>query len=453
MFRAQGPLLSLRQLAIDADNITEGMYVSKLDRPWLETPFLFQGFEIRERSEIDLLRQYCNVVYIDIDRGELPDETRKHLVRSQGASRDVADRPVQRMGSRPPSAFRRWLKHAFIRLGMYDKAAAAVSDEREPYPVQTTVRAAEEQARQAYRKLAEHHKDMVDMATVKSEVRIGVLRRAVQPAIESVLRNPNALAWTVFSRKRSNEDYNRSVGTAVWCLLFGRQLGFEREMLDDLAVGGMLLDIGNARIPRSYAATAGAIAPDKYVAVQKHVDLGVEILECSKGVTENVYDMVRCHHERADGSGYPQKLRGNEIPAFGRIAAIADCYDAMTTISPYSPPMAAYDAARELNDMRGKQFATEVVEQFLTTMGMFPVASIVELSDGSVAIVVEQNPGNVLKPKVLQLLDRNRTPLAEPRVIELRDLPVDVTHSEALWIEQGHEHGAFGIDPLRIFKG
>ena len=442
--------MGARQLAIDVANVMEGMYVSKLDRPWLETPFVFQGFEVRERSEINLLKQYCDIVYVDIDRCELSDAQIQYLVQSEGLPQP-SPQPVRRRETREPGALRRGLGRLFMRLGMFDKAVAVTADD-EKYPIQTTVRAEAEQAREAYRKLAEHHRNMVDMATVKSEVRMGALRRAVQPAIESVLRNPNALAWTVFSRKRSNEEYNRSVGTAIWCLLFGRQLGFDREMLDDLAVGGMLLDIGNARIPRSYAATEGSISAKQYVALQKHVELGVEILDCSKGVTENVYDMVRCHHERADGSGYPQKLTGSQIPPFGRIAAIADCYDAMTTISPYRPPKAAYDAARELNEMRGKQFATEVVEQFITTMGMFPVASIVELNNGAIGVVLEQNPNNVLKPKLMLLLDGNKERLKETRVVELRDLPADVTHSDALWITKGHEHGVFGIDPLRIFK-
>ena len=223
-------------------------------------------------------------------------------------------------------------------------------------------------------------------------------------------------------------------------------------MLDDLAMGGMLLDIGNSRIRPGIAATRGRISSEQYDELRQHVDLGLEILECSKGVTDNVADMLRCQHERADGSGYPHGLRGNQIPGFGRIAAIADCYDAMTSISPYSQPMAAYDAARSLNEMRGKEFAAEVVEQFLATMGMFPVASIVELSNGAVAVVLEQNPGNILKPKVMLLLDKQHKPLAEPRIVEMRDLPMDVTHSDALWIVKGYEHGAFGIDPLRIFK-
>jgi hypothetical protein len=114
--------------------------------------------------------------------------------------------------------------------------------------------------------------------------------------------------------------------------------------------------------------------------------------------------------------------------------------------------MAAYDAARTLNDMRGKAFAAEVVEQFLATMGMFPVASLVELNDGSVAVVLEQNPNNVLRPKLLLLLDQDRKPLQKPRILEMRDLPLDATHSGALWIVSGHEHGAFGIDPADIFS-
>jgi hypothetical protein len=162
--------------------------------------------------------------------------------------------------------------------------------------------------------------------------------------------------------------------------------------------------------------------------------------------------MVACHHERFDGSGYPQGLYGNQIPPFGRVAGIADCYDAMTSERPYSKPMAAYDAARTLNGFRGKEFAPEVVEQFLATMGMFPVASLVELNDGSVAVVLEQNPNNVLKPKLLLLLDRNRAPLPKPQLVELRDLPLDASQSGALWIVKGHEHGAFGIDPANIFE-
>jgi HD-GYP domain-containing protein (c-di-GMP phosphodiesterase class II) len=444
--------LNRKQIAIDAASVTKGMYVSKLDRPWLETPFIFQGFEIREHAEIDLLQKHCEIVYIDVDRGDLSDMQVQHLIQTQGVSTTPAP-TIERVESKEPGRFQRWLQGLLMRLGLYRQAVSVAVDEQVTYPIQSTVRGEASEARDAYLQLAEHHRNMIEIATVKSEVDFDALRDAVQPAIESVLRNPNAMAWTVFSRKRSDEKYNRSVGTAIWCLLFGRQLGLERDVLDDLALGGLLLDVGNARIPRSIAGTEGKISPNQYEELQQHVQLGLEILDCSRGVPKNVVDMVRCHHERADGSGYPEGLRGNQIPGLGRIAAIADCYDAMTTVSPYSQPMAAYDAARALNDMRGKEFAAEVVGQFLATMGMFPVASIVELNNGCIAVVLEQNPNNVLKPKVMLLLDSKHEPLPERQVVEMRDLPADVTHSNALWIVQGHEHGAFGIEPADIFKG
>ena len=428
------------------------MYVSKLDRPWLETPFIFQGFEIREQAEIDMLQRYCSVVYIDVDRGQLSDDQVRRLIQIQRQPRVSSPQRPARRKTREPGKFIRWLQKLLTRLGFFRQAATLASSGQEGYRIQTTVRAEATEARNAYRALDQYHKELMDRATIRGNVRTDELRRAVQPAIDSVLRNPNALAWEVFSRKRSTENYNRSVGTAIWCLMFGRHLNFDREMLEDLAMGGMLLDIGNSMLPKSIAATSGAITDEQKGMLRQHVEFGTRILADSQGVTQPVADMVGCHHERFDGSGYPRGMLGNQIPPFGRIAGIADCYDAMTSETPYSTPMAAYDAARALNDMRGKEFAAEVVEQFLATMGMFPVASLVELNDGSVAVVLEQNPNNVLRPKVLLLLDQNRAPLPQPKVVEMRDLPLDATQSGALWIVSGHEHGAFGIDPAGIFK-
>jgi HD-GYP domain-containing protein (c-di-GMP phosphodiesterase class II) len=443
--------LSIKQVPIDVAKVVEGMYVSKLDRPWLETPFIFQGFEIREQAEIDMLQRYCSIVYIDVERGKLtPDQVRRliQLQRQPGKPRQQAA-PRK---TKEPGKFLRWLQKLLIRLGLYRQAATLAASGQEGYRIQTTVRAEADAARDAYKVLARHHKQMIDRATVRGSVLAEELQQAVQPAIDSILRNPNALAWTVFSRKRSSEHYNRTVGTAIWCLMFGRHLNFDRAMLEELAMGGMLLDIGNSMLPKSIAATAGAIPEEQKAMLRRHVEFGAQILSQSAGIPQTVADMVSCHHERFDGSGYPRGLYGNQIPPFGRIAGIADCYDAMTSDTPYSKPMAAYDAARALNDMRGKDFAAEVVEQFIATMGMFPVASLVELNDGSVAVVLEQNPSNVLRPKVLVLLDENRAPLPQPKLLEMRELPLDATHSNAKWIIGGHEHGAFGIDPANIFS-
>jgi hypothetical protein len=161
--------------------------------------------------------------------------------------------------------------------------------------------------------------------------------------------------------------------------------------------------------------------------------------------------MVQYHHERADGSGYPKKKVGHHIPVYGRIAAVADCYDAMTTKTLYSPAQAAYDSASELNDMRGKEFQAEVVGQFLQMIGMFPTGSVVEFSDGVVGVVLEQNRQNPLRPKVMLLKDSNGEPFDQPQILDMQKLSDGDRGSKAVSITKGHEHGAFGIDPLNYF--
>jgi HD-GYP domain-containing protein (c-di-GMP phosphodiesterase class II) len=304
----------------------------------------------------------------------------------------------------------------------------------------------------AFDAACDFHGSMLQKITQNSSVDINSVRLTMRPVIDSILRNPNAMAWVIFSRKTTPEDYNRAVATAVWCVMFGRHLAFDRQRLEDLAVGGLLLDIGNLGLPESVRGAKGDLTHQQHMLQRKHVDIGVEILRASKGVPENVMDMVRCHQERADGSGYPAGLRGNATPSFGRIAAVADCYDAMTSAKTYSSASGGYDAARALNDMRGKEFQPEVVEQFLRAVGMFPTGSIVELNDGTAGVVLEQNPDNALRPKVLLLRDSSHEPLSSPRIKQLRDLPADATSRKALWIVNGHPHGTFGINPRKIFS-
>ena len=332
--------LSIKQVPIDVEKVCEGMYVSKLDRPWLETPFIFQGFEIREQAEIDMLQRCCSIVYIDVERGKLTDDQVRRLIQMQRKPAKAPPQPARRK-VKEPGKLLRLLQKLLARLGLYRQAATLASAGQEGHRIQTTVRAEADAARDAYKILAKHHKKMMDTATVRGNVSMEELQQAVQPAIDSILRNPNALAWTVFSRKRSSENYNRTVGTAIWCLMFGRHLNFDRDMLEELALGGMLLDIGNSTLPKSIAATAGAISEEQKAMLRQHVELGAKILSQSQGVTQTIADMVSSHHERFDGSGYPRGLYGNQIPPFGRIAGIADCYDAMTSETPYSKPMAA----------------------------------------------------------------------------------------------------------------
>jgi len=426
------------------------MYVAMLDRPWLETPFVFQGFEIQDKFEIELLQSYCRYVYVDVDRGKMSATDIRALLSSR------KERPTSKpSGIKQTHHDKGWLarfRALILRMGLGRLLISSAKGAISGYKISSTVRGEAALANKAYELLSAQHRSILERASQEGLVDMEGVAKAVTPTIESVLRNPNAIAWTIFSKKRGGRYYNRAVATSVWAIMFGRQLGFDREALQDLAVGGLLLDIGNVNLSADILNMEGAITIEQYEHLSHHVQLGLEILRASKGVSQNVIDMVRCHHERADGSGYPDKLTGTNIPIYGRIAGIVDCYDAMTTKTSYSPATAAYDAARELNDMRGEQFQTEVVEQFLLTIGMFPTGSVVALNNGKVGVVLEQNQSHPLRPKIMLLLDNARQPFSRPKILDMRKLKEEASNPKAVWIEKGHEHGAFGIDPSKYFS-
>ena len=443
-------LYNAETITIDSSDASIGMYVSRLDRPWLETPFVFQGFTVKDRTELELLQSYCHTVYVDIRRSGLTRLQVSNLMRSSPLRSHSAQAE-----SRNKKANGKWfrrLRNLLLRFGFLREQQAESAPGVDGHKVTSTMRGEAQKAFAAYKALVSQHREVVKFVGRKGSLPAGVLNKAVQPLIESILRNPDAMAWTIFSRRDNGRGLSRAVATSAWCVMFGRHLGFDRDALNDLASGGLLLDIGMLRVPAHILNNEGELTSQQHSIMSEHVEFGLQILERSGQISKNICDMVRFHHERADGTGYPQGLQGNKIPIYGRIAAIVDCYDAMTTTNAYSPAYGAFDVARSLHEMREKEFAAEVVEQFLCTVGMFPTASVVELNDGTIGLVLEQNRDNALRPKVMVLLNKDHSRLSKPKILEMRDLPLDATHARANWITKGHEHGAFGIDPKDFFN-
>jgi HD-GYP domain-containing protein (c-di-GMP phosphodiesterase class II) len=442
----EAAILHLAQIPVETTKLCVGMYVSMLDRPWLETPFVFQGFEIKDRHEIEQLQSYCSLVFIDVDKGRVSEAEIRALV-----ARDRKPRVSTSM-QRVEASRKHWLVRLLERLFL--RKAGQKAEHGRPlvvtHPITATVRSEAPRAREAYEVCAGAYLSLTEQARRDGVVDLDEVRSAVAPIIDSVLRNPDAMAWTVFTGKRSSRNYSRAVATSVWSTMFGRHLGFDPGALEKLAIGGLLLDIGNVELPEDIVHAEGAITLDQFEVVRRHVNAGLRIVQASGGVDAAISDMIRYHHERFDGSGYPIGKKGSEIPIYGRIAAIADYYDAMTTRTSYTPAMAAYDAARELKEMRNRQFHGEVVDQFLHTIGMFPTGSVVELSDETLGLVLEQNRSNPLRPKVILVRRKGGEAFESPRIVDMQALPTEGEGN--IWIARGHEHGAFGIDPLQYFN-
>ncbi len=380
------------------------MYVSELDRPWLETPFLFQGFQLRSDEDVCAVRSHCREVVIDTrvdeDGPEVP------------APRRPPGEPVEAM-----RGLKAELKQA---SGIHVAVYASVEDV---------------------------------MGDLKSSGRLDIqkLEAAVLPMVDSVLRNPAAMSCLMRIRRKGGYLYSHSLASSVWATTLGREIGLDRDALRVVALGAMLLDVGKTRIAATILDKPGKLAPDELALMRCHVEFGLEIVREAGDVDPRVLDMVANHHERHNGSGYPQGLKGDQIPVYGRMAGIVDTYDAMITSRPYASTQSSYGALRQLRSLGGIEFQSELVDQLIQAVGMFPTGTLVLLNTGEVAVVTAQSRMRRLRPEIMIILDAGKQPLADYRVVDLNQVSATADDQSSLWIEQGLEPGAFGVDPAEYY--
>lgn len=426
--------MSLEPIA--AEDLSLGMYVAQLDRPWLETPFLFQGFTIKDTAEIAELQRHCRHVYIERAKSIGVAATKAVPVRSQS-------KPKERSWS-----FKR-LKQIFRRDTLEPVATCAKPGEFYVNTVSTSTELP--QARAILTQASSLFAEMMAQVRQGAKLDVTVLEQAVSPMLESLLRNGDAMAWLARIKQTDDYTYGHSVSCSIYAIAFGRHLGLPKEDLHALGLGGLLLDVGKTKIPRELLGKSGELTAAEMRMMRDHVRYGLDILEGSKGVDSRVLSMVRSHHERYDGSGYPDGLKGAHIPVFARIGGIVDFYDALITPRVYAAAVSAFDAVRDLHRGANRLFQSEMVEQFIQAVGVFPNGALVELSTGEVGIVVEQNRVRRLRPKVALILDAGKLPLAEPKTLDLKDVSAELGEPGATWIDRGLEIGAYGIDPARYY--
>jgi len=366
---------------ISSDEVEIGMVVSSLDRPWSETTFLFQGFQARTQSDIDQLKQQSRHVYIMV-----PDE---EIEISSGPSSVT---PIS-------------------------VTAEAIGEERygEPVAAETELR----QARNSHQEISGLVRELETIVRQDKELDMDRVRQSVDTLVDSVVRNSDAYVWLTRIQKFDTYAYRHALSASVWATALGRELGLAKKALAALATGTLLMDIGNTALPREILRKDGRLSHDEWALVKSHVQHGVRILSAAPSTRIDVIDIVRTHHERLDGSGYPEGLKGKQIPFLGQIAGIVDFYAAVTIPRPYAPAIAPSAAMQMLHRQRQRYFDEALVQAFIQAMSTYPTGSLVELSTGVVGIVLSQNPGFRLRPNVVLLLDPDKQPYGSYPVVNL----------------------------------
>lgn len=428
--------MSIHTRQIDVDGLRIGMFVSKLDRPWVETPFLFQGFCIRSKSEIDELRQYCDFVEIDFEQSEISVNDTQ-IIKLRGKSK------LSRSGWKRKRSF--WRQFLQLLFGRRQREHADSPDAGNYY--QDSVSVADELvvARTLHTGVLQKLISVLDDIRRGATIRVPDLEIIVDGMVDSVLRNSTAMALLVRMQKTDEYTHAHSLSTAMWALVFGRHLGLDRDSLRALGLGGLLLDVGKTKLPAQLLKKRGPLTDVERMHVRNHVNLGLEIISHAEALDSRVAEMVATHHERFDGSGYPKGLTGSQIPVFGRIGGIVDSYAAMSSDRSYAKAMSSYDAMREFKALSDKSFQAELVEQFIQAIGIFPAGTLVELNTGEIAVVLKEHRASRLRPEVAIILDANKRPLDDFRVVDLDEEPDDASETLNLWILRGVKPGEYDI--------
>ena len=409
--------MGLEEREIGTDQLATGMYVCRLDRPWTDTPFLMQGFLVESDRDVALLRQYCRSVWIDVERGLGP-----------------RDAPLMTLTRRPAVH-----RAEDTTLGTTRYTDSRDFDQELP------------DAREAHRASTAVAHRIIDDVRAGRKLSARAVEEAVSPVVQSVLRNADTLFWVNALQRHDGYAYSHAINCSALAAAFGRHLGLPRELLTDLAAGGLLLDIGKTRLRPGLLDTAGPLDASATAEMRTHVATGLAALDEGTGIGPQVQEMVRTHHERHDGSGYPDQLAGAAIPLFGRIGGIVDTFDALTSDRPHARAIARHEALQVIYRERDRLFQRELVEQFIGCLGVYPTGSLVELSTGEIGVVMTQNPMRRLLPRVMLLTgaDKKLRETFEPLDLMLRverqpELPrVDVVRPL--------ERGAYGLDPADLF--
>jgi putative nucleotidyltransferase with HDIG domain len=379
---------------VDVRYLRPGVFVCRLDRPWVETRFRFQGLVLRSMDEVKELQRCCNYVYIDPTRG--------------------LDAPGTVDFNR---------REAKLEAGV--AATAAAHPEVRPYETDA--------ANELGTAIGVHGDSYVLIDNILEDARLGRsvdsmgAKQIVGEMAASIMRNPDALLFLTQLNDKDNYTTFHSIDVCILSLAFGRHLGLEENDLNVLGLGALLHDIGKMRIPPEVLNKAGRLSNSEFKLMKSHVEEGVKILRGTRGISQAAVEVVQNHHERFDGSGYLAGLRGKEIGLFGSIAGIADVYDAVTSDRVYHPAITPYEALKHLYQWRKNDFEEALVLQFIQCIGIYPVGSLVSLTTGDLAVVVAVHPDHRLRPTVKLVVDPQGQRYEKPVTVDLMQEDTDST--------------------------
>lgn len=370
---------------VDASQLKVGMYVHDLSCDWLAHPFMRNRFLLRSDDEIrKIIEAGIHDVVIDNSKG-LDVQDAPTLAQAQAETESA----LAQLASAPQAVARVSLAAELARATQLRRQASGV------------------------------------VRSVMADVRLGnaVEVDRVQPMVEniteSILRNPGALVGLL--RIKSKDDYTflHSISVCALMVAFCRSRGLDTATTHQAGLGGLLHDTGKALVPDAILNKPGPLTPEEFAVVKRHPRDGHDILLQSGNVGPIPLDITLHHHERRDGSGYPDGLAGDAISELAQMAAIVDVYDALTSERNYHKAIPAAEALRKIYEWSKFHFNPVLAQDFMRCVGIYPVGTMVKLESGRLAVVIEAHESNLLAPKVNVFFSTKSNAYIKPEMVDL----------------------------------
>lgn len=376
------------------------MYLQEICGSWMDHPFWKKSFELTEAQDLKTLAE-CGIseVWIDTDKGLDAEPETDNL------SQEEANEKIN------------------ISL---QQAALSITKPITRVSMQEEI----EIARKVHSKAATAVTSMFQEARMGKALQLEGIDTLVDDITQSISRNPEAFLSLSRLKTKDNYTYLHSVAVCALMIALAKQMKLDPALTKDLGMAGLLHDVGKMMIPDEVLNKPGRLTDIEFTIVKNHPLQGWEILKDSEGVCPIALDVCLHHHERVDGTGYPDRISGDALSLFARMGAVCDVYDAITSDRCYKAGWAPADAIRKMAEWQEGQFDSNIFQAFVKTIGIYPSGTLVKLKSTRLAVVIEQSDKNLLTPIVKVFFSTKANSPLQPEIIDLAQSADSILNAE-----------------------